>query len=112
MSAEPWIAQVRKGLLEFCILNFTQKEPLYGYEIVKRLTAVPELVIAEGNIYPILNRLKKAGYLKSELRASDRGPVRKYYMLTEEGRKRRDEMNRHWNELQKGISKIIRKGQS
>jgi PadR family transcriptional regulator PadR len=107
LSAESWITQIRKGLLELCILNFLWEESLYGYEIVKKLSSMPELVISEGTIYPILSRLKKDGLVSSKLKESDRGPVRKYYILTPSGRKRIDEMNRHWGELKQSITKII-----
>ncbi len=109
MSAESWITQVRKGLLELCILNFLRDEPHYGYEIVKRLTTVPELIIAEGTVYPIMSRLKREGLLASSLRESDRGPVRKYYSLTAAGKKRVEAMNERWGELKGAITKIIRK---
>ncbi len=108
MISDGWLTQVRKGLLELCILNFLRDEPLYGYEIVKRLTTIPELIIAEGTVYPIMNRLKREGFLASTLRESNRGPVRKYYNLTAAGRRRLDEMNSRWGELKSAITRIIR----
>jgi PadR family transcriptional regulator PadR len=108
MGAEGWLTQVRKGLLELCILNLLREEPLYGYEIVKRLTVIPELVISEGTIYPILNRLKKEKLVSTSLRESDRGPVRKYYTLTAAGRTRIAMMNSRWDELRKAITRIVK----
>ena len=108
MVDESWSTQVRKGVLELCILNLLRDEPLYGYEIVKRLETVPGLVITEGTIYPILNRLRKEKLVTSSLQESDRGPVRKYYALTAEGRKRMEQMNEHWQELAKSLGKILR----
>ena len=102
-----WITQVRKGLLELCILNILRGETLYGYEIVKRLTAIPELVISEGTIYPILNRLKEEGLLTSSLQESKQGPVRKYYKPTELGLRKVDQMNAHWKELNQSLSTLI-----
>jgi PadR family transcriptional regulator PadR len=107
MPSEGWITQVRKGLLELCILNLLRDEPVYGYEIVKRLTGAPELVISEGTIYPILSRLKREKLVTTTLRESDKGPVRKYYSLTAAGRKRVDEMNVRWSLLKRAISKIV-----
>jgi PadR family transcriptional regulator PadR len=107
--SESWLTQMRKGLLELCILNLLQGEPLYGYEIVKRLTRVPELVISEGTIYPILSRLKKEKLLATSLKESDRGPVRKYYALTATGRKRMAELNARWGEIVKAMAQMMKK---
>ena len=106
---EGWITQVRKGLLELSILNFLREDSLYGYEIIKRLNEIPQLVITEGTIYPILNRLKREGLIDSHLKESDRGPVRKYYKLTAEGKKQMADMNTHWNALKQAISRIVKK---
>jgi PadR family transcriptional regulator PadR len=108
MGSEGWVTQVRRGLLELCILNFLREESLYGYQIVKRLTDVPELVIAEGTIYPLLTRLKKDKLVTTSLQESDRGPVRKYYSLTAAGRKRVEDMNQRWGHLRKAVTRIVK----
>ena len=77
--------QVRKGLLEFCILNALGDRRLYGYDIVKRLRAVDGLVIGEGTIYPILSRFRSQGLVEASVEESPEGPPRKYYRLTELG---------------------------
>lgn len=107
MSAEfnvdNWATQLRKGLLELCILNIVAQEEVYGYDLVKRLTELPGLGIAEGSIYPLLSRMRKSGLLDARLEESPTGPARKYYALTEEGRKCWRTMNTHWDSLARGI---------
>ena len=70
-----WLSQVKRGLLELCILNLLGHEPMYGYQIVKRLLAVPGLVISEGTIYPLLSRLKTQGLVASTLTDSVIAPT-------------------------------------
>ena len=64
---ENWATQLRKGVLEFCILNAIKGTRLYGYDIVRRLRAIEGLVISEGTVYPILSRLRKEGLVQRVL---------------------------------------------
>jgi PadR family transcriptional regulator PadR len=84
---ENWIVQVRKGVLELCILRALENEERYGYELVKSLAATPGLAITEGTLYPLLSRLRVAGLITSRLKESNEGPARKYYALSREGRR-------------------------
>lgn len=81
---------------------------LYGYDLVKRLTAMPGLGIADGSVYPLLSRMRKAGIVTTRLEESPNGPARKYYALTPEGRRCWLMMNTHWDELAKGIANLRR----
>jgi PadR family transcriptional regulator PadR len=81
-----WTVQVRKGVLELCILAALRDGERYGYELVKRLVAVPGVQVAEGSIYPLLSRLKRQGFVETRLVESAEGPARKYYSLTKAGR--------------------------
>lgn len=101
-----WSVQVRKGLLEFCILNALGCERLYGYDIVKRLRAVDGLVIGEGTIYPILSRFRSQGLVETTVEESPEGPPRKYYRLTPAGEELLGEMNSAWERMQKGIENL------
>ena len=83
-----WTVQVRKGVLELCLLSALDAGEHYGYALVKRLSATPGLSVAEGSIYPLLSRMKSAGLVDSRLEESSSGPARKYYQLTEAGRDR------------------------
>ena len=74
-----WVTQLRKGILEFCVLNVLEDASLYGYDIVRRLRALEVLVIGEGTIYPILARLEEDGLVTSEVKPSNTGPPRTPY---------------------------------
>ncbi len=102
-----WTTQVRKGLLELCIVNLLARGELYGYDLVKKLARVKGLVITEGTIYPLLSRLRKTGLLKTRLEESPSGPARKYYSLTRQGYQDRARLNAYWNELNLGVSGLV-----
>ncbi|MDP7639527.1 MAG: PadR family transcriptional regulator [Candidatus Hydrogenedentes bacterium] len=102
-----WTTQVRKGLLELCIVNLLARGELYGYDLVKRLADVKGLLVAEGTVYPLLSRLRKAGLLKTRLEESPSGPARKYYSLTRQGHRDRTRLNAYWNELNRGVSELL-----
>ncbi len=108
-NVDNWATQLRKGLLELCILNMVAQDEVYGYDLVKRLTEMPGLGIAEGSIYPLLSRMRKVGLLSARLEESPNGPARKYYALTPEGRRCWQTMNAHWDNLALGIHGL-RKG--
>ena len=82
-----WTVQVRKGVLELCILRALAGPERYGYELVKTLANVPGLGLTEGTLYPLLSRLRLAGLVATRLEESAAGPARKYYSLTPEGRR-------------------------
>ncbi|MEE9369777.1 MAG: PadR family transcriptional regulator [Pontiella sp.] len=103
------MTQLRKGLMEFCILNLLQHGESYGYEILQSLQKIEELVVTDSTVYPILSRLKKDGYLKVQVKPSSSGPPRRYFSLTALGRQRVQEMNTYWGNLNNGIRKL-RKG--
>ena len=94
-----WITQLRKGLLEFCILNALAKSQAYGYELVQKLKELEELAITESTVYPILNRLRQDGYVKVRVVSSASGPPRRYFSLTALGKRRIREMNSYWQDL-------------
>lgn len=102
-----WTVQVRKGVLELCILNSLAKEERYGYELVKALVAVPGLEVAEGTIYPLLSRLKLQGLLTTRLQESPEGPARKYYALTGDGREMAVIMNDYFEGIE-GALDVLR----
>jgi PadR family transcriptional regulator, regulatory protein PadR len=103
LSFENWTTQLRKGILELAILNAITAVPLYGYDIVRRLSDIDYLVITEGTVYPILSRLKNTGLVETYLEESQEGPPRKYYRLTTRGRDELRRMNQHWDSLHHAI---------
>ncbi len=104
-----WTIQVRKGLLEVCILNALVEKERYGYDLVKSLVAVPGLGMTEGTLYPLLSRLRVQGLITARLEESPEGPARKYYSLTKEGRKIVTTMNDYLETLNDG-SRQLREG--
>lgn len=101
-----WTTQLRKGVLELCILNVVGQARVYGYDIVKQLRGIDALVIGEGTVYPILSRLKRDGLVRTTLEESPEGPARKYYELTKRGEQLCAEMNAYWDVLTHGIDTL------
>ena len=98
-----WTTQLRKGILEYCVLKALEDGPLYGYDLVRRLRELQVLVISEGTIYPLLSRLRKEGFLKTHLEESSEGPARKYYELTASGKDMLREMRDVWMKMVEGV---------
>ncbi|MHC4665768.1 MAG: PadR family transcriptional regulator [Planctomycetota bacterium] len=94
-----WTNQLRKGVLELCILNDIRNRKMYGYEIVRRLRKIEGLIMNEGSIYPILRRLKGRGLVKTSIQESPEGPARKYYQLTQQGKDTVCQMNAYWQAI-------------
>jgi PadR family transcriptional regulator, regulatory protein PadR len=101
-----WTVQVRKGVLELCILNALAEKERYGYELVKTLVAISGLGVTEGTLYPLLSRLRVQGYVSTRLEESSEGPARKYYALTKEGRSVTKAMNEYLEDLNQGTRKL------
>jgi len=97
LSIDNWATQLRKGVLELYIINILNQGELYAYDLVKRLTGTRGLVISDGTVYPLLSRMRKAGLLRARLEESPEGAVRKYYTLTDEGKRIRALMNAYWD---------------
>ena len=104
-----WTVQVRKGVLELCILNALAEQERYGYDLVKTLVTVPGLGVTEGTLYPLLSRLRVAGLLSTRLEESTQGPARKYYSLTKDGRKIMAVMNDYLETLNRGTRQLLRR---
>ena len=101
-----WTVQVRKGVLELCILNALAEKERYGYELVKTLVAIPGLGVTEGTLYPLLSRLRVQAFITARLEESSEGPARKYYALTKEGHKVMGAMNEYLKNLNQGTRKL------
>ena len=101
-----WTVQVRKGLIEVCVLNALADEECYGYDLVKRLVEFGGLGVTEGTLYPLLSRLRVAGLISARLEESPNGPARKYYSLTREGRRVMAAMNDYLETLNHGAQAL------
>ncbi|AMA49393.1 MULTISPECIES: PadR family transcriptional regulator [Flavobacterium] len=105
MNIENTKAQMRKGVLEFCILSVLKEQDAYTSEILDTLKNA-KLLVVEGTVYPLLTRLKNDGLLTYRWEESTSGPPRKYYGLTEEGKNFLKELSITWNELAGAVNTI------
>jgi len=96
-------AQMRKGVLEFCILSVLSHKEVYTSDIIEKLKEA-RLIVVEGTLYPLLTRLKNAGLLSYRWVESSSGPPRKYYSLTPLGDKFLDELRVTWRELVEAVN--------
>jgi PadR family transcriptional regulator, regulatory protein PadR len=105
MDLENNKAQMRKGILEYCILSVLSRNSCYASDIIKELKEA-EVIVVEGTLYPLLTRQKNAGLLSYRWEESQQGPPRKYYELTEEGRKYLTDLDKSWQELVESVNLI------
>ena len=106
-SMDNWTTQLRKGLLELCMVNLLADEEIYGYDLVKRLSSISGLMVSEGTVYPLLSRMRKSGMVESRLVESESGPARRYYVLSEQGKASLRLMNEYWGNLIQGLNEIV-----
>jgi len=98
MNTENAKSQMRKGMLEYCILLLLHREAAYASDIIQQLKDA-ELIVVEGTLYPLLTRLKNDRLLKYEWQESTQGPPRKYYALTLDGEEFLRNLDVAWSEL-------------
>ena len=106
MSSENFKIQLRKGLLEFCILQILTKNKLYSTEIIGMLNE-SNINVVEGTVYPILNRLENKEYVNIEWAESRQGPPRKYFYLTKLGKTYLKQLEFSYNEVNSSIEMLI-----
>ena len=105
MKLENIQAQMRKGILEYCILAIISSEEIYASDVMGKLKEA-KLLIVEGTLYPLLTRLKNAGFLTYNLKESDQGPPRKYYSITTEGKAFLTELDKTWKVLSYSVKQL------
>lgn len=108
MNLENTKAQMRKGILEYCILSILKQKEAYPSEIIETLKDA-KLIVVEGTLYPLLTRLKNMELLTYRWEESPSGPPRKYYAITKMGQAFLEELNSTWDELSEAIKKITKK---
>ncbi|KRO90191.1 MAG: PadR family transcriptional regulator [Bacteroidetes bacterium] len=106
MSINNFKIQIRKGLLEFCILQIISRNEVYTSDIIEELKN-SKIIVVEGTVYPLLNRLKISGYIKHEWKESTQGPPRKYYSITETGINYIKDLIISWNEINSSVKKLL-----
>jgi PadR family transcriptional regulator, regulatory protein PadR len=101
-------SQMRKGVLEFCILLIIARGRVYASEILVELKKA-DMIVVEGTLYPLLSRMRSAGYLEHTWEESKSGPPRKYYSLTDAGKKNLSELQATWHNLVSSIVSLNKK---
>ena len=104
-TAENVRAQMRKGVLEYCILSILNKREAYASAIIEELKAA-NLIVVEGTLYPLLIRQKNQGLLTYRWEESTQGPPRKYYCITDKGREQLKEMDIAWQDMVRAIETL------
>lgn len=107
MDLENAKVQMRKGILEFCILHIISRGEIYASDMLDELTSA-KIMVVEGTLYPLLTRLKNSGLLDYKWVESTSGPPRKYYVLTEDGKIFLDTLQVSWAELLESVTKITK----
>jgi PadR family transcriptional regulator PadR len=105
--AADWTSQLRRGVLELCVLQMLRREPSYGYEIVTALNALGPLSAGENTVYPLLRRLRADGLLDTFMRESPNGPPRQYYRLTTDGKTRLAAFTKEWVAMAAAVSECL-----
>lgn len=105
MDLENTRSQMRKGILEYCILSIIDKHECYASDIIEEMKGA-KLIVVEGTLYPLLTRLKNTGLLNYKWEESKSGPPRKYYSLTEEGKSFIGDLSETWDELSNAVNMI------
>lgn len=108
MNLENTQVQMRKGILEFCILHIISRGEVYASDMLEELTSA-RIMVVEGTLYPLLTRLRKAGLVEYKWVESNSGPPRKYYTITSLGQEFVDSLDNTWQELVNSTSQIITK---
>jgi len=107
MEAKNTITQMRRGILEFCIVSILADSEIYTAELIKRLKTA-NLIVTDGTLYPLLNRLQKSGLLQYRWVESESGPPRKYYSLTETGVEYLKSLDTAWQDVTASVETIRR----
>jgi PadR family transcriptional regulator PadR len=105
MDLENTKAQMRKGILEYCILSVLSRNSCYASDIIKELKEA-KVIVVEGTLYPLLTRQKNAGLLSYRWEESQQGPPRKYYELTAEGNEYLKDLDNSWKDLVESVNLI------
>ncbi len=105
MNLENTKAQMRKGVLEYCILSILANNDAYASDIINELKQA-KMIVVEGTLYPLLTRQKNAGLLSYRWEESQQGPPRKYYTLTDKGKTFLDELDNSWQDLMSAVDSI------
>ena len=104
------LTQLRRGVLEFCVLALLGQEEVYGFDLVRRLSDVDGLVTSEGTIYPLLSRLRRDGWVSTTWQESESGPPRRYYAITAAGRHALAGFSTEWQRFRDSVDTLLGTG--
>jgi len=99
--------QLRRGVIEYCVLALVRDEPRYGFDLVRSLSAAEGLMTSEGTIYPLLSRLRRDGLVTTTWQESDAGPPRKYYAATVSGTRALEHFAGEWRRFRDGVDAVL-----
>lgn len=104
------LTQLRRGVVEYCVLSLLTEEELYGFDLVRRLGESDGLVTSEGTIYPLLSRMRRAGWVTTTWRESETGPPRRYYAITASGRHALAGFTSEWRRFRDAVDGLLETG--
>ncbi len=110
-EAQNPLTQLRRGVIEYCVLALLTEEELYGFDLVKRLGESQSLVTSEGTIYPLLSRLRRVGWVTTTWRESESGPPRRYYAITRAGRHALAGFTSEWMRFRDSVDGLLTRGE-
>lgn len=102
-----WKSEIRRGVVELCLLKAVKEREGYGYEIIQRVKERSGIELTESTVYPMLTRLANQGLLATRLEPSPQGPSRRYFRLTSDGKRKYEAMLEHWSLFTDSVSKMI-----
>lgn len=108
----PWVAQLRRGAAEHCVLALLRHGERYGFDLARILVGAHGLIASEGTIYPLLARLRRNGLVETTWQESTAGPPRRYYRLTEEGERSLSGFTEHWKIFRDVVDHILNEGEA
>jgi PadR family transcriptional regulator PadR len=106
-DARDGLSELRRGVLEYCVLAVVRDRESYGFDIVRLLDRNGGLVTSEGTIYPLLSRLRRGGLVSTNWRESESGPPRRYYRITAEGRRALDAFVGDWQSFRDAVDSVL-----
>jgi PadR family transcriptional regulator, regulatory protein PadR len=107
MSSEPSLTELRRGVLGPCVLALLAQRPRFGLELVRELAAAGGLLTSDGTVYPLLNRLRDAGLVTSQWQDAEGERARRYYFITEDGRKHLAAFRTEWTEFAATVRGVL-----
>jgi PadR family transcriptional regulator PadR len=106
-TARPVLSQLRRGVLEYCVLALLRERPRYGFDLVRGLSDAGGLLTSEGTIYPLLSRLRREGLVTTTWQESDTGPPRRYYALSHDGAVALERFVADWDRFRGAVDAVF-----